>query len=785
MRAAGHRIGSGTVRLLQATALACLFLNGAGPEIAAQAQPIDELPGDQQLLLEADTLIYDRDNDTVSAIGGVRIDYGGTRMVAEKVTYDRKSGRLIATGNVEIVDADGNRITAREIDVTDDFGDGFVNALQLETADETYFGAESAERKDGNVTTFNNGVYTACKPCEDKPGKPPIWRVKGSQIIWNGQKKTIRFKNARFELFGLPIAYLPYFSIPDHTVKRKTGFLFPGIHQSDETGFGITTPFYIALAPTYDLTLRPTWYSKQGFLGEVEWRQRFNNGGYTLKIAGIDQKRPSAFAGQPTDMAETTRGMIGTTGQFTINPRWNFGWNILLQTDKNFSRTYRIDGFDDFTHRSEIYLTGLHDRNFFDLRFMRFQVQEAALDTARSAANKRQPWVLPSLDYEKTADEPVGGGELSFGVNFRAIRRETDHFSAGVPAVRGLGGSNGRITAETEWRKTHITDGGLVITPTLQARMDGIYSNPSATGIANTGTTAAALSVPTDIRSSYFRAMPTAGLEVRYPILFTTENSSHVIEPVAQLFVRPDEQYAGRLGIPNEDAQSLVFDATTLFERDKYSGFDRMEGGTRANIGIRYSASYANGWTANAIFGQSYHIAGKNSFASPDLVHAGAASGLETNVSDFVAAASVAAPSGHSLSVAGRFDEKTFNMRRGEVKAAFSSRPLYASAGYTFIQAQPLYGFPTDRQEVTANTTIRFANNWRVFGSGVYDLQSDKLVRGQIGLGYHDECFSYSLHVTETRSVLNTKPTEHQFGFNIKLRTLGEFGSSSAEYDQE
>ena len=53
------------------------------------------------------------------------------------------------------------------------------------------------------------------------------------------------------------------------------------------------------------------------------------------------------------------------------------------------------------------------------------------------------------------------------------------------------------------------------------------------------------------------------------------------------------------LGIPNEDAQSFVFDATTLFERDKFSGYDRIEGGTRANIGLRYTGTFDNGWTAN------------------------------------------------------------------------------------------------------------------------------------------------------------------------------------------
>ena len=92
-----------------------------------------------------------------------------------------------------------------------------------------------------------------------------------------------------------------------------------------------------------------------------------------------------------------------------------------------------------------------------------------------------------------------------------------------------------------------------------------------------------------------------------------------MIEPIAQIIVRPNETEIGRL--PNEDAQTLVFNTANLFALDKFSGYDRIEGGTRANFGFRYSGSFANGWTTNGLIGQSYHVAGENSFAQPDLVN--------------------------------------------------------------------------------------------------------------------------------------------------------------------
>ena len=78
--------------------------------------------------------------------------------------------------------------------------------------------------------------------------------------------------------------------------------------------------------------------------------------------------------------------------------------------------------------------------------------------------------------------------------------------------------------------------------------------------------------------------MATAGLEARYPVLFSTASATHILEPTAQIFVRPDARGEGVVNTLNEDAQSLVFDASNLFERDKFSGYDRVEGGVRANF---------------------------------------------------------------------------------------------------------------------------------------------------------------------------------------------------------
>ncbi|MEX0408431.1 LPS-assembly protein LptD [Aquibium sp. LZ166] len=782
--------------LCGATALALLCALGATNAYSQNLPSFDAgADEDTQMYLEADTVIYNNDLQTVTAQGQVRIKYGGSRLVAQRVDYNQRTGRIVASGNVEILDKEGTRIFADEIDVTEDFGDGFINALSVETTDDTYFAAESAERRGGRVTVFNQGVYTACEPCEDRPDKAPIWRVKSRKIIWNGEEKVVRFEGARFEFFGLPIAYLPYFEMADPTVQRKSGVLRPTIGYSKYLGASVSVPYFFALSPTYDLTVTGTYYGKQGFLTEAEWRQRFNNGTYTVTIAGISQQDPSSFDPDYVDSTVERRGMIGTRGTFTINPRWSFGWDVLLQSDSRFATTYGIGGYGAYRRTDEIYLTGLNDRNFFDLRFQKFTV----LDRYHKGIqfDPRQPWVLPSLDYSKTIDEPVAGGELTFDLNTAIVHRSDRDYASGAPALRGIEGTTGRVTLESEWKRSFVTDGGLLLTPLLNVRGDAIGVDASDSTIAAINHMAGKLggsrysydgstygTVASDIRSSYYRGMATAGLEARWPVMFSTTSASHVLEPIAQLFVRPDAPYGDTLGIPNEDAQSLVFDAASLFERDKFSGYDLIEGGTRANLGVRYTGSFGDGWTASGIFGQSYHLAGTNPYASPNLVNAGAFSGLETDVSDFVGYVDLDTPVGLKFFAGGRFDERTFETRRAEIGGSTSIGTTKLSATYAFIQKQPLYGFDIDREEIRLSASNKLSENWRIFGSGTYDLNSNTLATTRIGFGYGDECFTYMLTFARDENTRNHK-VDYDVEFRITLRTLGDFGTSTGEVTSE
>jgi len=759
--------------LLAMLAAACFGPSALAQNIPSLTKSTDSTTQstDSRMLLSADELVYDRDRQQITARGHVQIDYDGNRIVAQSVSYHQATRRVVARGKVEIIDATGLRIYADEIDLTDDLGEGFINALRIEAADNTRFAATSVERSGGAMTVFNNGIYTACDVCYDRPARDVLWQIKARKIIWNGTTKTMRFEDSRMEMFGVPVAWFPVFEMADPTVKRKSGFLSPGFAYKSKLGLGMTNSYFWNLAPHYDFTLSSTSYTRQGFLTQGEWRHRLRDGSYNITLAHISQSDRHHFDINSIDAQKRHRYALMSKGNFSINPRWDYGWDILAQSDRNFGRSYNLTDYDGSMQRSQLYLTGLQGRNYFDARFYHFNVQEDLLKSDPSARHSKQPWVLPRLDYHVIPEQSFLGGQLSFHSNMQGIYREKADFAfadwfgnpLSNPRLAGIHGTSLRLTGEVEWKRRIIMDNGLIVAPLIALRADSFSINPDA-HYSTFGVT-----------NNAFRATATAGVEISYPWLFTTDHSRYVIEPVAQLFIRNNEGYAGQL--INEDAQSFVFNASNLFSRDKFSGLDRVEGGMRANMGLRVSGSLGDQWSLYGLAGQSFHLSGRNSFAAPDFVSVGAHSGLEKARSDYVAMLGADNGAGFALAARGRFDEANLAVQRGELDVRQSWESFSLGSRYAYIEQQPDYGYAINRQEVSLDGHYKLTPEWSLSADGSYDLVSNTLTDVGAALRYLDECFDLLLGYRQTRNPGENDPS-HKFSFALSFRTIGDFGSS-------
>src|SRR6266851_3669859 len=439
---------------------------------------------------------------------------------------------------------------------------------------------------------------------------------------------------------------------------------------------------------------------------------------------------PTAFVarvffsgGVPTPGYRDWRGSLETSGQFNLSEQWVWGWDGTLLSDKTYMQDYGLQKNLQSTNLlrstpdyalSQAYVAGRGDRSYFDARAMYFYGFSVADDQTQL------PIVRPVIDHDYVFKNPIFAGEVELRNNLTSLSRQTASFdpisaqamasnfcgpttadpaikNSGNCLLRGVPGDYTRWSTEASWRRTIVDPLGQVYTPFVIMRADAadvqVSAQPGVSNYINIG--------QTDVG----RVMPTAGLEYRYPLINVQSWGTQTVEPVAQLIFRPKETGVG--AFPNEDAQSLIFDDSNLFKVNKFSGWDRVEGGGRANVGVQYTAQFNRGGNVNFMFGQSYQLYGPNSFALGGLTNTGLDSGLDKAHSDYVARASYQPNSTLTFTSRFRIDETDFTLRRTELETTANFGRWTTSVMYGSYAAQPELGFLNRREGILANARLK------------------------------------------------------------------------------
>ena len=739
--------------------------------------PVQKIDKSQPLYLQGDELIYDTRNNRVIARGSVEIYYNNYILTADEVIYDQGANTLTARGNAQLKEPNGNIVRGDTIDTTADFRDAFIESLSLIGRDDTRIAARRAVRKDGNVTEFEQGKFT---PCKSDPGKPPLWCISAQRIVHDQQAATITYQDAQFELFGVPVAYLPYFQHADPSVKRRTGFLMPDYSSSTYLGFGVTLPYYFALSPNYDFTFSPQYLSRQGVLYQGDWRHRVAigdvTGTYTVKLAGIEQdgdNLPGDIAQDKRDRLDGWRGSVQTKGVFSLASWWKFGWDVTVESDDTFRRFYKLDSILQTDRINTAWVQGLSERNHFAMQFYQF----GGLLVEDTAASESR--VHPVIDWNYIVGQPVLGGELSFNANVQSLSRSD-------------GTDSNRLAVDANWRRKLIDGIGQVWTPFAYARAD-------VTQFTNGFDPDTSRSIAED---TVTRAVGAGGATYAYPFVAHTQAGSHVIEPTGQIIVRSADVSQRRL--PDEDAKSLVWDDTLLFDVDKFSGWDRVETGTRANVGLQYTYQAAGGGYARFIAGQSFHLGGTNPFTDPGVVpyltrdangnivdpnavasNFSPRSGLDTDRSDYVLGAYLAPIQNFKLVAQSRFDEDDLSLKRQNVYSHAGFGPLSLHAQYSYSRDDPAIGNFKSEQEIMAGAGLKLTDRWSVQGLARFDIDEKLWLQEQFQLRYSDECFVLTASYIESHinnPNLDIKP-DRTIMLRFELKHLGQFSYKTDAVD--
>jgi LPS-assembly protein len=335
---------SAAIRLAALAACALFPLTAqAAPQLRA---PSFQAPSkDAPVLLQADEVVYDSEANTVSAVGHVEIADEGRTLLADRVEYDQASDKVTAYGHVTITDTRGNVVFADHVVLTDHMRDGVLQGFGALLGKTGRLAAQTAQRINGDLVIAHRTVYSPCKICNQPGQRTPLWQVKAERVIYDQTKHKVRFTSATIEVEGVPVAWMPAFSVPDPTVRYATGLLTPEVGNSTKIGYFTRLPVYVAITPSQDLTLAPMFSTSGGEVLEVEYRNRWNGGGMWLQGSGAYNPDGGLGGSRGTNLRASVR-----SGARNFNDIWRTGADVQVTSNSGYMRFYDISFLDRLTN---------------------------------------------------------------------------------------------------------------------------------------------------------------------------------------------------------------------------------------------------------------------------------------------------------------------------------------------------------------------------------------------------------------------------------------------------
>lgn len=707
------------MRGLFAAVAGALVIVGHAPDSSA-ALPAAE---DQRLLLEALELDWDPETERATARGEVFIARGEYALMADEVVYDRAAGTVEAAGEVVLVDGEGNASFADRMSLSGDLADGFIESVALRLQDDSLLVARRADR-DSQTTMLRDVTYTPCPVCESRA---PTWQINAAEVEHDQDEQVLRYRDATFEVAGVPVFFTPFFSHPDPSVERRSGFLSPTFTLDSELGATAEVPYHVVLAPNRDLTVRPLFTTEENVLLAFDGRDLQRFGRTEATVSGT-------YASFGKDNDERFRGHIDAEGRYELGDEWDGGFDLRVASDDTFLRRYNISNANVLDNRA--FARRVDNDRFVDVATLGFQGLRAEDEQGEI------PLALPQVQSAFTGVVPAWGAQWRVRPNLLALYR-----------TEGIDSRRASLSGSVSFPR--ISRWGDLLRADFSLRGDLYAVRGDAAADVDDG----------EVRFRG-RVIPRATFDWRRPYArIGARGVAYSIEPVTTVTVAPtglnDDE------IPNEDSLDLEFDETNLLRADRFTGLDVVDEGTKVSWGLRTAATGVDRDLWSVFLGQSYRVSETDVFED--------VSGLEDDLSDVVGRLAL---SPHPwLDADYRFRVGSLEeVSKSDLQIVAGPPRLRLAIGHLLLNESD--GFER-REEGRAALSLRLTDRWSVIASTRRDLDTGEPVLDTYGIVYEDACFRIVAGVerdfTSDRDVGDTTTVAIRVG----LRNLGEFGGSS------
>lgn len=668
---------------------------------------------DDQVQFSAGALEYDYNADVVVATSDVRMARQGERLRADRVVWNRKTGKVEAVGNIAVTNPQGDVAYGDRIDLTDSLKDGVIDNMLVVLERGGRLAADKGTRSEDGTIQLQQAAYTACSvtTSENCP-KEPTWKVTAVKVTYRPQRERVYYDGARIHLFGLALP-LPRFSHPVGG-GSDSGLLSPQIRLDRVNGLEVALPYYFSLAPNRGLTVTPHVYTSVLPMLQANYQALETNGAFSVTGYATASRRSDDLVSSATGPTESAfRGYLDGVGRFQIDPNWSVSGSLRLVTDRTFLRRYDISREDRL--RTTFAVERVDPNSYFSIAGW-------AVQTLRVGERQgQQPVALPEIDYRRRIPDSLLGGTVQFQLNSLALSRK-----AGQDTQRAFGSAR--------WDLRRLTNWGQEVTLTAYGRADAYNTDGSA---------ATAIASYRGIEGFQTRGIGALAVDVKWPFVGEFLGGVQRLTPRVQVVASPKIK---NLAIPNEDARAIDLEDSNLFALNRFPGYDRWEDSSRVTYGGEWALDLP-GFSLSTVVGQSYRLDDR-----PTILPDG--TGLSDRFSDIVGRTDLRFRDLVSFTHRYRLDKDGLGVRRNEVDATIGSRATYVLLGYLRLNRDiTVLEDLQDREEARIAGRVQFARFWSAFASAVVDLtdrSEDPMsaadgfdpIRHRIGVAYEDDCLT-------------------------------------------
>ena len=515
---------------------------------------------EQTATIIADEIKSNNNTGVVNAEGDVIIlNHDGTKIQADEISYDKLKQKVNAKSNIIINDLNGNTYFLDEAVAFDGINHLEGNNVRARMVDESRIVSKDILKKD-NITLLTDAEFTPCKENNYLIKDCPGWKLQAKKIYQDSKTKTIHYDHAKIFLFNVPLLYLPYFSHPDPSVNKRSGFLMPTIETDNNLGEKFSIPYFINIASNRDITLTPHFQSQANNYYSINYRELNDYG--TIDInSSIDDN----------DDNKGTKNHIFVNADIN-NPYGKLDLAIKTSNNDTYLRKNKINQLT--VHDSGIKFNKSNDNAYLNIGVSSYK-HLTIQDT------NQWEYVYPEIEYNiDNLKINSFDGRFSLNNNFR-YQKNLDETYASFAST------------QINWLNRNI-----------DKKLGLLFDNEATFKV---------ISISNDNKNiedtANVRFFPQISSKISFPLFRSSKTTNQTLTPIFMPILAPYNNYTDHKNITNSN----------LFSTNRASSITESESGPRINYGIEWFIANKNNLDIKVVAGQNLKFNKEKSDTSDEL----------------------------------------------------------------------------------------------------------------------------------------------------------------------